>query len=70
MELFQESAISHRHGAKVCVIIRWELSIQADCWSVYPESKSHAAMLRDLLLAFLLALDAEESAIQILNEIE
>lgn len=62
--LFQESAISTDMEGK-SVLYTWELSYRRVAGS-YPESKSHAAILLDLL-AFL---DAEESLFRYLNEIE
>lgn len=64
-ELFQESAISTDMEQK-SVLYTWELSYKRIAGSLYLESKSHAAMLLDLL-AFL---DAEESPFRYLNEIE
>jgi tetratricopeptide (TPR) repeat protein len=64
-ELFQESAISTDMEQK-SVLYTWELSYRRIAGPLYPESKSHAAMLLDLL-AFL---DAEESPFRYLNEIE
>lgn len=64
-ELFQESAISTDMEQK-SVLYTWELSYRRIAGPLYPESKSHAAMLLDLL-AFL---DAEESPFRYLDEIE
>jgi tetratricopeptide (TPR) repeat protein len=64
-ELFQESAISTDMEQK-SVLYTWELSYRRIAGPLYPESKSDAAMLLDLL-AFL---DAEESPFRYLNEIE
>jgi hypothetical protein len=64
-ELFHESAISTDMEQK-SVLYTWELSYRRIAGPSYPESKSHAAMLLDLL-AFL---DAGESTFRNLDEIE
>jgi tetratricopeptide (TPR) repeat protein len=64
-KLFQESAITTDLEQK-SVLYTWELSYKRIAGPLYPESKSHAAILLDVL-AFL---DAEDSPFRHLNEIE